>query len=179
MFGQVEAWLEQLPADELSRKSELLVTIIRNKRRELEATRRLAPKLVKARNHGRAQKARRKEIEEILAFKDDLYPQPEWRDKCKQKMARLAVELLSPVHGLYMRPPLNPRWRFDWRAAWQLPDGTWIETEPLTRQPHPLSNPGNIEVRAICQFHLLYESLSLPRVPVAGGLDPACLITDF
>jgi len=80
-----------------------------------------------------------------------------WRDKCKARMAELGAA------GLYI-PQTRTGYIVAMHAVWQLPDGSWL-TPDTTKPPR-------------C-FEQLHASLSLPRVPVAGGLDPACLITDF
>ena len=80
-----------------------------------------------------------------------------WRDKCRARMAELGAA------GLYI-PQTRRGYIVAMHAVWQLPDGSWLT--PGTPTPP-------------CCFEQLHASLSLPRVPVAGGLDPACLITDF
>ena len=80
-----------------------------------------------------------------------------WRDKCKARMAELGAA------GLYI-PQTRKGYIVAMHAVWQLPNGSWL-TPDTTKPP--------------CCFEQLHASLSLPRVPVAGGLDPACLIADF
>jgi len=80
-----------------------------------------------------------------------------WRDKCKARMAELGAA------GLYVSQT-RKGYIVAMHAVWQLPNGSWL-TPDTTKPP--------------CCFEQLHASLSLPRVPVAGGLDPACLIADF
>ena len=80
-----------------------------------------------------------------------------WHAKCKARMSAACAA------GLYI-PQTRKGYIVAMHAVWQLPDGSWLT--PDTPKPP-------------CCFEQLHASLSLPRVPVAGGLDPACLITDF
>jgi hypothetical protein len=182
MIEQIEAWLEQLPPGELAMKSEGLVTVIRAKRRALEAARHLLPRPPKPRkgpNYAREQAKRRKEVAASAAWKDDIRgSQADWRDRCKSKMAQIALEQGYAAYGLYLRAPASTRAPYRWRAAWQRPNNAgWVETLPLTYEPSPLSQPGYEEEKAACMFSTLYETLDLPRVPLAPDL--AWMVMDF
>jgi len=146
---EVEAWMQALPGDKVASEVHALVARIWAMYgclpcRESRDT-----------NRARKLKARRDELSNFLATLRRNNPamaleQEAYRDKCRQ----------AGLYGLYM-PVIDKRRLSTFQAIWQLADGSYLTTKPVS------------------DFKALYESLSLPRVPIAFDLDEACLLTVF
>jgi hypothetical protein len=114
-------------------------------------------------NASRKQKARRDELERFIdtlrrnarmyGTSELLEQQEAYRGKCRAARG-------AGLYGLYM-PVIDKRRLSTFQAIWRLADGSYLTVTP------------------VCDFKALYESLSLPRVPVAFDIDEACLLTDF
>jgi hypothetical protein len=165
-FPTLEPWLRGLSSQDRTGMLQLLVTRLWALHRELQGKDKAdarAARPVRDHNHGRKQAAlkaavaREWETPRANGAPELANQQLAWRDKCKARMSELGAA------GLYI-PQTRKGYIVAMHAVWQLPDGSWLT--PDTPKPP-------------CCFEQLHASLSLPRVPVAGGLDPACLITDF
>ena len=153
----IRDWLQAIPSVERSARATWLVSRLWAIKRELEEGHKPDPNRARKLAGFKAAIAREWETPRANRAPQLADEQLAWHAKCKARLSELGAA------GLYISQ-LRRGHIVAMQAIWHLPNGTF--TTPATP-------------KIPCCFEQLHASLSLPRVPVAGDLDPAYLITDF